>query len=297
MWERLRAELEAERIVNENNNRTFSTKNECDMVRRSIQPPYTCLIFDCHCMGHDVGGGGDETTTIDPTTNSYFTGPQQGTAFSPANEADQIKQWVKDYHKQNNYSFDEEYFDDLYANNEYFRKEIAKEYAQAHAKMMEMNDRESDFRQDDLLEDKKIRKINYVDKVRLYQKQLSDATISKHGRTIVGEHGIWNDAVTAAKDGTDGVIEAAFKAGGLFGPMGSLAGTTVSSVRLEKSLAEELEELVGDIQWATMSSRDISELNKKINEVYAKHIAIMLSRLPGGTVLRYLWNHPENYKN
>lgn len=141
MWERLRAELEAERIVNENNNRTFSTKNECDMVRRSIQPPYTCLIFDCHCMGHDVGGGGDETTTIDPTTNSYFTGPQQGTAFSPANEADQIKQWIKDYYKQNGIDYDEAYLDELFENM-YARKEFEQMYAQAHAQMMEMEDRE-----------------------------------------------------------------------------------------------------------------------------------------------------------
>ena len=297
MWERLRAELEAERIVNENNNRTFQTKSECDAARRAILSPYSCLKFDCHCMGHDAEGGGSSATTMDPTTNPYFAGPQQGVAFSPANEADQIKQWVKDYHKQNDYSFDEDFFDELYANNEYFRKEIEKEYAQAHAIMMEMNDRESDFQMDDLLEDKKIKKINYVDKVKLYQKQLSDATISKHGRTIVGEHGTWDDAVNATKDVIDGVIDIVLNAGDVFSPMGSLTGTTISTVLLEKSLAQELKELFDDIQWATLFSRDISELNKKIDEIYAKHMAIMLSQLPGGTVLRYLWNHPEKYND
>jgi len=142
MWERLRAELEAERIVNENNNRTFSTKNECDAARRTIQSPYSCLKFDCHCMGHDAGGTGDATTTVDPVTNSYFTGPQQGAAFSPANEADQIKQWLKDYYKQNGIDYDEAYLDELFENM-YARKEFEQMYAQAHAQMMETNDRES----------------------------------------------------------------------------------------------------------------------------------------------------------
>ena len=144
MWERLRAELEAERIVNENNNRTFSTKNECDVVRRSIQSPYSCLIFDCPCMGHDVGGGGggDATASMDPNTNSYFSGPQQGNAFSPSNTADEVKQWLKDYYKQNGIDYDEAYLDELFENM-YARKEFEQMYAQAHAQMMETNDRES----------------------------------------------------------------------------------------------------------------------------------------------------------
>lgn len=303
MWERLRAELEAERIVNENNNRTFSTKNECDMVRRSIQSPYSCLILDCHCMGHDVGEGGDAATTIDPNTNSYFAGPQQGIAFSPANDADQIKQWMKDYYKQNGLAFNEDFFDYWYANNIYFRKEMDALYAQKHVQIMEMADRESEVntKEDNLRIKKNERKPNYVDKVKLYQKQLSDATMTKYGRTITGEHGIWNDVVTAAKDGKDDVLDAldvciSVEAEVRFGSIGSLATTTLSTVSFGKSFSDELKELIKDVQWATMSSRDIFEMNKKINEVYAKHIGIMLSRLPGGTVLRYLWNREVKNK-
>lgn len=142
MWERLRAELEAERIVNENNNRTFQTKSECDAARRAILSPYSCLKFDCHCMGHDAGGGENSATTIDPTTNPYFAGPQQGVAFSPANEADQIKQWVKDYYKQNGIDYDEAYLDELFENM-YARKEFEQMFVQAHSQMMEMENRES----------------------------------------------------------------------------------------------------------------------------------------------------------
>lgn len=142
MWERLRAELEAERIVNENNNRTFQTKSECDAARRAILSPYSCLKFDCHCMGHDAEGGGSSATTMDPTTNPYFAGPQQGVAFSPANEADQIKQWVKDYYKQNGIDYDEAYLDELFENM-YARKEFEQMFVQAHSQMMEMENRES----------------------------------------------------------------------------------------------------------------------------------------------------------
>lgn len=140
MWEELRAELEAKRIVTEYNNNTYSTKAECDAARRSIQSPYSCLIFDCHCTGHDAGGGG--TVSTDPSANSTFAGPLQGVAFSPSNAADEIKQWVKDYYKQNGIDYDEAYLDELFENM-YAWKEFEQMYVQAHAQMIEMDDRES----------------------------------------------------------------------------------------------------------------------------------------------------------
>ena len=141
-WDWVNAEHEGQEIMSMYNNKQYSNRTACEAARNSIHTSYICLTINCGpCTGKDMGGG-DGTLSSSPSTNSAFAGPQQGVAFSPSNAADEIKQWVKDYYKQNGIDYDEAYLDELFENM-YAWKEFEQMYVQAHEQMIEMNDRES----------------------------------------------------------------------------------------------------------------------------------------------------------
>ncbi len=137
-WDWLNAEHEGQEIMSTYNNIQYSNRIACEAARNSIRTSYICLTIQCGpCTGKD-----NDNISSDPSANSTFAGPLQGVAFSPSNAADEIKQWVKDYYKQNGIDYDEAYLDELFENM-YARKEFEQMYVQTHAQMMEMEDRES----------------------------------------------------------------------------------------------------------------------------------------------------------
>lgn len=141
-WDDFRATLEGEHIKSEYNNRQYPSRNACEAARNSIHSPMSCLVLHCTpCTGHDVGGE-SSTVSADPNVNPSLLGPNYGASITPTNKADEIKQWIRDFYKQNGLAFDEDFFDEWYANNTYFSEKMNEMYAQMHAQMMELNNRD-----------------------------------------------------------------------------------------------------------------------------------------------------------
>lgn len=309
--------LEGEHIKAEYNNRQYPTKSACEAARNSIRSPYSCLIIHCGpCTGQDAGG---EDVTVSSEPNIF----QQGTAITPHNRANEVSTWeddylkkiaayndrMGDYHEKIQTIVDElisrtdEYDDIFHTQIDNYdladRRMMSGEFIQVDANG-QLNFIGFDYPHDFPSEKGNIETIlpkePRVEPQRRQYMSPKNAKKSVIGQELDEQSGFWNDAATATKDGFDGLKNAGLQAGGLLGPIGTLATTTIGTVDLGKSLSGELEELFKDVRWALLSSDDIIELNKKIDKIYEKHMGIMLSRLPGGTVLRLMWNHRDKLK-